>query len=416
VIQEIRNDNPVLDVVNVPEVFQKQGYTPDVVARRIKDQIRDVDAKEKVIVGQRLIQLATDSPLPDLQIPTANVSLKTTILFVRQLLRFSPDRITVDVMVDYPTADKESTADKTKGVDSRKAQLRVIVRRVPGGGYSSAAEPFSTLDPEDVVRPIAQDVMDEADPYVLGVYILDNSGPKDSESHFIKATELDPRDARAFLAWGYALESEGKLDDAIAKFRKVIHLDPNNAAAYDNWGTVLARQGRRDEAIARYQKSIDLDPKYADAYYNWGNALYNQGKLDEAMAKYHKAIDLDPNNAAAYNNLGTVLARQGKRDEAIAKYRKATELDPKHASAYNGWGDALADQGKRDEAIIKYQKAIDIDPKNTAAYNNWGLALYAEGERDEAIAKFRKAAELEPQNELFRSNLEEALRAKRPSK
>jgi len=348
VIQEIRNDNPVLDVVNVPEVFQKQGYTPDVVARRIKDQIRDVDAKEKVIVGQRLIQLATDSPLPDLQIPTANVSLKTTILFVRQLLRFSPDRITVDVMVDYPTADKESTADKTKGVDSRKAQLRVIVRRVPGGGYSSAAEPFSTLDPEDVVRPIAQDVMDEADPYVLGVYILDNSGPKDSESHFIKATELDPRDARAFLAWGYALESEGKLDDAIAKFRKVIHLDPNNAAAY--------------------------------------------------------------------NNLGTVLARQGKRDEAIAKYRKATELDPKHASAYNGWGDALADQGKRDEAIIKYQKAIDIDPKNTAAYNNWGLALYAEGERDEAIAKFRKAAELEPQNELFRSNLEEALRAKRPSK
>src|SRR5216684_3131964 len=231
VIQEIRNDNPVLDVVNVPEVFQKQGYTPDVVARRIKDQIRDVDAKEKVIVGPRLIQLATDSPLPDLQIPTANVSLKTTILFVRQLLRFSPDRITVDVMVDYPTADKESTADKTKGVDSRKAQLRVIVRRVPGGGYSSAAEPFSTLDPEDVVRPIAQDVMDEADPYVLGVYILDNSGPKDSESHFIKATELDPRDARAFLAWGYALESEGKLDDAIAKFRKVIHLDPNNAAA-----------------------------------------------------------------------------------------------------------------------------------------------------------------------------------------
>jgi hypothetical protein len=90
VIQEICNDNPVLEVVNVPEEFERQGYTPDVVAWRINDQIRDIDAKEKAIERQRLIQLATDSPLPDLQTPTANVSLKSTILFVRQLLRFPP--------------------------------------------------------------------------------------------------------------------------------------------------------------------------------------------------------------------------------------------------------------------------------------------------------------------------------------
>ena len=106
-------------------------------------------------------------------------------------------------MLDYPTGDKESTGVKTKGPDSRKAQLRVVVRRVPGGGYSSTVEPFSTLNPEDVVRPIAQDVMDEADPYVLGVYVLDSNGPKDSEPHFKKATELDPKDARAFFALGH---------------------------------------------------------------------------------------------------------------------------------------------------------------------------------------------------------------------
>jgi len=384
VIQEICNNNPVLDVVNVPEEFQRQGYTPDVVARRVKDQITEIDAKEKVIERQRLLQLATDSPLPDLQIPTANISLKTTILFVRQLLRFPPDRIMVDVMLDYPTGDKESTGVKTKGPDSRKAQLRVVVRRVPGGGYSSTVEPFSTLNPEDVVRPIAQDVMDEADPYVLGVYVLDSNGPKDSEPHFKKATELDPKDARAFFAWGTALNDQGKLDEAIAKYQMATDLDPKYADAYNNWGAALGAQGKRDEAIAKYQKAIDLDPKHVTAYENWGSELYYQGKFDGAIAKFRKAIDVNPwhTDAEAYSNWGAALARQGKLDEAIAKYRKAIRCNPWYADAYSNWGAALAEQGKRDEAI----------------------------------AKFRKAVELVPQNKLFRSNLEEALRAKRSHK
>jgi tetratricopeptide (TPR) repeat protein len=335
VIQEVCNNNPVLDVVNVPEQFQKQGYTPDVLARRIKDQITEIDTKEKVIEQHRLLQLATDSPLPDLQIPTANVSLKTAILFVRQLLRFPPVGIMVDVMVDYPTADKESTAadNESTGVkinrpDSRIAQLKIVVRR--GDKYFIARESFSTLDPEKVLSSLAQDVMDEVDPYVLGVYVFDNNGAKDSEPHFKKATELDPTDARAFFAWGFALGSQGKNEEAIAEYRKVIDLDPKYAAAYNDWGVALDDKGKHDEAIAKYQQAIDLDPKYADAYDNWGTALYYQGRLDEAIAKYQQAIDLDPKYAAAYNNWGIVLAAQDKRDEAIAKYQKAIELEPQN--------------------------------------------------------------------------------------
>jgi hypothetical protein len=39
VVEEICNNNPVLEVVNVPKKFQDAGYTPDVVARMINDQI-----------------------------------------------------------------------------------------------------------------------------------------------------------------------------------------------------------------------------------------------------------------------------------------------------------------------------------------------------------------------------------------
>src|SRR6266851_664152 len=307
VIQEIHNNNPVLDVVNVPEVFQKQGYTPDVVARRINDQIRDMDEiqkqgyapdvvawrindqiREKVIERQPLIRLSTDSSLPDLQIPTANISLKATILFVRQLLRFPPDRIMVDVMLDHPPADNESAGAKSNGPESRRTQLRVVVRRVPGSGsYSPAFEPFSSLNPEDVMQPIAQDVMDEAYQMVV---------------------DVDTKNAIPYNNWGNALAFQGKFDKAIAKYQKAIDLDSKHAPAYNNnWGRALADQRRFDEAIAKYQKTIELDPKYARAYYNWGNALATEGRLDEAVAKYEKAVELEPQNKVFRSDLENAL-------------------------------------------------------------------------------------------------------------
>src|SRR5713226_7260385 len=307
VIQEIHNNNPVLDVVNVPEVFQKQGYTPDVVARRINDQIRDMDEiqkqgyapdvvawrindqiREKVIERQPLKRLSTDSSLPDLQIPTANISLKATILFVRQLLRFPPDRIMVDVMLDHPPADNESAGAKSNGPESRRTQLRVVVRRVPGSGsYSPAFEPFSSLNPEDVMQPIAQDVMDEAYQMVV---------------------DVDTKNAIPYNNWGNALAFQGKFDEAIAKYEKAVGLDPKYAPAYNNnWGRALADQRRFDEAIAKYQKTIELDPKYARAYYNWRNALATEGRLDEAVAKYEKAVELEPQNKVFRSDLENAL-------------------------------------------------------------------------------------------------------------
>lgn len=104
VVQELFNDNPVLEIVNVPKEFQDRGYTPDVVARRIKDKIAEIDKAVKGIQRQPYpFELAAYSPLPDLEIPEAKVSLKTAIFFVRRLLHLSPDRIIVDVTLDLPT-------------------------------------------------------------------------------------------------------------------------------------------------------------------------------------------------------------------------------------------------------------------------------------------------------------------------
>lgn len=236
VIEEICNNNPVLDVVNVPKEFQDEGYTPDVVARMINDQMRKIDAEAKVLERQPLfVELATDSPLPDLQLPGAGVSLKSAMLFVREVLRFPPERIIVDLTLDIP-----ATGDGKP--PSSEPQLRVIVRRV--GGASPTLDQIPATDPDTTFFRLAQDVMTEADPYVLGVYLVDKNASERSRRCFQKATELNPRDALAFSAWGYVLQRQSKFADAIAKFQKAAQLSSKetvsykSAVAYNNWRNV----------------------------------------------------------------------------------------------------------------------------------------------------------------------------------
>ena len=224
VIQELCNNNPVLDVVNVPKEFQEHGYTADVVARRIKDRITEIDQAEKSIERQRPFQLAADSPLPDIQLPEANLSLKTAILFVRQLLHFPIDRILVDVTLDLPIADENTSDGETRGSKTPEVQLVVVVRHFPGINVAPTPEPIIAASLEKALSPLAQAVMAETDPYVLGVYVLDEEGRRSSQPYFRKAAELEqraaelnPDDPNAYGDWGNALYYQGKLPEAIAK-------------------------------------------------------------------------------------------------------------------------------------------------------------------------------------------------------
>jgi len=317
VIQEICNDSPVLEVLNLPREFQDQGYTPDVVARRIKDRITEIDKAEEGNARHRPFELAADSPLPDLQLPEANVSLKTAILFVRQLLHFSPDRITVDVTLDLPTDDKNPSSNTT-GSKRLDTQLRVVVRRFPGNQVAPTPEPITATNLEQTLSPLAQAVMAETDPYVLGVYVRDNKGPKASEPYFRKAaelekraTELNPGDSNAYRSWGNALYSQGEFADASAKYKTASELNPSDPDVYNNWGNALAYQGKFAEAYAMYEKATQLKPEFSVAYNDWGSALDDQGKFVEANAKYQKATKLAPDFADAYFNWGQCALPSG---------------------------------------------------------------------------------------------------------
>jgi tetratricopeptide (TPR) repeat protein len=73
---------------------------------------------------------------------------------------------------------------------------------------------------------------------------------------------------RGNLAWayhyrGFAYQTKGDHDRAIADYDAAIRLDPKNALPYFNRGFAYQTKGDNDRAIADYDAAIRLDPKYA---------------------------------------------------------------------------------------------------------------------------------------------------------
>jgi tetratricopeptide (TPR) repeat protein len=209
----------------------------------------------------------------------------------------------------------------------------------------------------------------------------------------------------AHTVLGYALVSEGRVDDGIAHYREALNIDPDFAEAHNNLGIALAREGRIDESIPEFQIAVRLAPAAAVTHYDLGFALAGQGKAQEAIVHYSEAVRLDPNYVEAFTRLGDAFLVQGRLSEAIANYTEALRIQPNFAEALDNLGLALANQGHYEEAITRYEEALRIRPDFPEAHNNLGSALANQNRNDEAIAQFNEALRLHPDNALARENI-----------
>jgi tetratricopeptide (TPR) repeat protein len=107
----------------------------------------------------------------------------------------------------------------------------------------------------------------------LGVAIMENaSGPDDETaafSHFTRALQIDPDQARASLGLALLAQQRGRIEEAVQRFRRVLHLEPTNEVAQRGLASNLARQlylrgealrreGKRAEAIACFREALSL--------------------------------------------------------------------------------------------------------------------------------------------------------------
>ena len=245
---------------------------------------------------------------------------------------------------------------------------------------------------------------------------------------------------------GTALQSEGRLDEALDHYHRAIGFAPDFPPAYNNLATTLRAKGQIPEAIAAYQQALRVRPDFPDAQYNLANALLqagrpaeaidhfrvalqtipasvdvhnnlgialmNQGQVGEATAEFRAALELDPDSVQSHLNLGNALGTAKHYDDAIQEFRRASQLNPTDASIHYDLGSLLVEADRLDQGIAEFRAAISIDPRSAKTLNNLGIALGSQGRMDEAIDQFRKALAVQPDFADAQHNLAIALKVK----
>jgi protein O-mannosyl-transferase len=159
-------------------------------------------------------------------------------------------------------------------------------------------------------------------------------------------------------------------------FRHALEVTRGNYIAHNNLGYALFTQGKVDDAIAHYESALQLNPNYEDAHSNLGRALAAQGKYAAAGVHFEAVLKLRPDDFKAHNNLGNVLAEQGRHPEAVLQFQEALRLKPNHAGAHNNLAISYQELGRTAEAIAQYRAALRWQPDSLEAINNlaWILA------------------------------------------
>ena len=90
----------------------------------------------------------------------------------------------------------------------------------------------------------------------------------------------------------------------------------------------LNAQGKFQEAANAADTAIGNDPGVADGWAQKGWALTGLGRHSEALAALDKALALDSNNAITWSNKGFALINLGRCPEAVTSFDRALALDP----------------------------------------------------------------------------------------
>jgi tetratricopeptide (TPR) repeat protein/mono/diheme cytochrome c family protein len=214
-----------------------------------------------------------------------------------------------------------------------------------------------------------------------------------------------PNEFSAHFNLGSALQSRGKIQEAIGHYRDALRVRPEDAAARNSLGTSLQAMGKFDEAIAEFREVIRSRPDYTNAHYNLGNALLSMGKPEEAVKHFTAVLRIQPDDADVLNSLGSAFAIQGDLARAQAHFEKAVLINPNHADAHYNLGKVFGMSDNLPGAIAHFEQALRIKPENADAHNDLGRLFGIKGDLAKAALHFEQALRIDPNHAEARENL-----------
>jgi Tfp pilus assembly protein PilF len=186
-----------------------------------------------------------------------------------------------------------------------------------------------------------------------------------------KAVQLDATNKDAWYYLGRAYYTKGLLEPARKAFETVLALDSRDAKTENNLGLILESQAKLDEAMAAYRKAIAWQEKNVreseQPYVNLGSLLMQEDRTGEAVPFLQKAVALAPTDATCRLKLGTAFLRVARLAEAQQELEKAAQLDPENAAIHYQLGRFYKQVHQIDRAKAEFERTAELQSRAAGA-------------------------------------------------
>jgi tetratricopeptide (TPR) repeat protein len=144
--------------------------------------------------------------------------------------------------------------------------------------------------------------------------------------------EHPPLEALVTQAWLALIQKNGALASELAQ--RALQVQPNEARAWSAWGYADLLLGRSAaEAEAHFQQAAVLQPSVLDHWSGLAWSQLAQQHTAAAIDSLHRALALDETFAETHGALALAHALQGERERAAQYLQSAQQLDPQCHSA-----------------------------------------------------------------------------------
>jgi Flp pilus assembly protein TadD len=191
-----------------------------------------------------------------------------------------------------------------------------------------------------------------------------------AEKAFLKAIELDPQAAQAYVSLGQIYSASKEYDRAIAELDKALSARPDQPAALMLKSVALHMKGDYARARDGYETLLKTNPRFAPAANNLAWLLAEEGPsqdLQRAFMLAQTARDAAPQDPQIADTLGWVSYKQGAIPRAEALLREAAEKLPTNAEVLYHLGMAQAKLGRNDEARASLAKSLELSANHPGA-------------------------------------------------
>lgn len=214
-----------------------------------------------------------------------------------------------------------------------------------------------------------------------GVAALNAGENANAVSFFERATSIDPTNAGAWYYLGYTRARRlNNFQSAIDSLKQASDLEPANAEYAYQLGFAYESSGKLDEAIAAYERSAANDSGIEGVLYRLGGAYERKGEFRAAIDAYQRSIHAVPFFALSWIALGNLYAEFGAPDAAVQVFQNGIENNPDSAELHAAIGIALFELGRNPEAIAALEQAVSLEDTRASTSMTLGMAVLRRGE------------------------------------